>query len=215
MQILLCAATSFEIQQTIDFFDAQTIKNVDILITGVGVTAATYQITKAVNQKRPDFILQAGVAGSLDLNLGLATVALVKDEVIGDSGVLEGPSFYSLFDLNLAERNIHPWRNAKLGNSYHFMLDFNLPVVNGVTVNEISTNLERIRYYKENLNAQIETLEGAALHFVGLMEGVNFLQVRAISNYIGERDKTKWQLNEAIENLNSELQKIILKLCEQ
>jgi futalosine hydrolase len=215
MQILLCAATSFEIQPTIEFIKHQGLKNVDVLITGVGLTAATYKITKTANQKRPDFILQAGVAGSLDLNLALAKVILVKDEVIGDSGVMEGQSFHSLFDLNLAERNIHPWKNSRLSNSNRTLLDFNLPIVNGITVNEISTNPERIRYYKENLNAQIETLEGAALHFAGLMEDIPFLQVRSISNFIGERNKSKWQLTEAIVNLNAELQKIILKLVNE
>jgi len=215
MQILLCAATSFEIQPTIDFIKAWQIKNVDVLITGVGLTAATYHITKALSQKTPDFMLQAGVAGSLDLNLTLAKVVLVKDEIIGDSGVMEGQSFHSLFDLNLAERNVHPRKNGKLANSNSTLLDFNLPIVHGVTVNEISTNPERIRYYKENLNAQVETLEGAALHFAGLMEDIPFLQVRSISNFIGERNKSKWQLQEAIKNLNIELQKIITKLANQ
>lgn len=215
MQILLCAATSFEIQPTIDFIKTRRIQDIEVLITGVGLTAATYYITKAVNRARPEFILQAGVAGSLDLNLALTQVVLVKDEVIGDSGVMEGTSFYSLFDSNLAERNVHPWRNARLSNSNNIVLDFDLPIVNGVTVNEISTNHERIRYYKENLNAQVETLEGAALHYAGLMEGLPFLQVRSISNFIGERNKSKWQLAKAITNLNAELQNIILKLINK
>ena len=215
MQILLCAATPFEIKPTMDVINAQSYKNVEVLITGVGLTAATYHITKAVHQKKPDFILQAGVAGSLDINLPLANIVLIKDEIIGDSGVMEGSSFHSLFDLNLAERNMHPWKIAKLSNSNNVLLDFDLPIVNGVTVNEVSTNTERIRYYRENLNAQTETLEGAALHFVGLMEGLNFLQIRTVLNYIGERDKAKWQMQQAIENLNKELQKIILKLVDQ
>ena len=214
MQILLCAATPFEIQPTIDYIKQQ-LKNIDVLITGVGLTAATYAITKAVIKQKPDFVLQAGVAGCLDENIGLSKVVLVKDEVIGDSGVYQNDSFHSLFDLSLAEPNTIPWKNARLSNSYHLLQQFHLPIVNAVTVNEISTDLDRINYYKNNLDAQVESLEGAALHYVAMSEGIKFAQVRSVSNFIGERNKAKWQLDEAIANLNTELQKMILKLVNQ
>ncbi|MFZ1371603.1 MAG: futalosine hydrolase, partial [Ferruginibacter sp.] len=55
----------------------------------------------------------------------------------------------------------------------------------------------------------IETMEGAALHYVCLQENIPFLQIRSISNYVGERDKIKWKLKEAIENLNTDLIKLI------
>jgi futalosine hydrolase len=55
-------------------------------------------------------------------------------------------------------------------------------------------------------------MEGAALHYVALCEKIPFLQLRAVSNYVGERDKNKWALREAIANLNMELQRILIKL---
>ena len=81
-----------------------------------------------------------------------------------------------------------------------------------MTINEITTSKEKIAYYKNELNAQVETMEGAALHYVCLQENVSFLQIRSLSNFVGERDKNKWRLKEAIASLNSELQRIILKL---
>ncbi len=48
-------------------------------------------------------------------------------------------------------------------------------------------------------------MEGAALHYVCLQEQIPFVQIRSVSNYVGERDKTKWKMKEAIENLNTEL----------
>ena len=39
---------------------------------------------------------------------------------------------------------------------------------------------------------------GAALHYVCREMNIPFLQIRAASNYIGERDKEKWQMKEAI-----------------
>ena len=45
-------------------------------------------------------------------------------------------------------------------------------------------------------------MEGAAFHYVCLMKNIPFLQLRAVSNYIGERDKSKWKIAEAIEEVN-------------
>jgi futalosine hydrolase len=44
------------------------------------------------------------------------------------------------------------------------------------------------------------------------MENIPFLQLRSISNYIGERDKTKWSLSESITNLNMALQSVMNKV---
>lgn len=66
-------------------------------------------------------------------------------------------------------------------------------------------------HYKNTIGAVIESMEGAALHYVALMESVPFLQIRAVSNYIGERDKSKWLLQKAIGNLNQQLERLLKK----
>ena len=52
-------------------------------------------------------------------------------------------------------------------------------------------------------------MEGAALHYVCNSFNIPYLQIRSISNYIGERDKSKWEIKKAIENLNKEIIKLI------
>ena len=61
----------------------------------------------------------------------------------------------------------------------------------------------------EKFGADIESMEGAAFHYVCLQEKIKFLQLRSISNIAGERDKTKWTMKEAIVNLNIELKKLV------
>ena len=34
-------------------------------------------------------------------------------------------------------------------------------------------------------------MEGAALHYACIMEHIPFIQLRAVSNFVGERDKNK------------------------
>ena len=73
----------------------------------------------------------------------------------------------------------------------------------------------RIAYYKNQLNASVESMEGAALHYVALQEKIPFLQMRSLSNFVGERDKTKWVMDVAIANLNIELIENSYKIFEQ
>ena len=89
-----------------------------------------------------------------------------------------------------------------------------LSAVKAITVNKISDSALQRNQFVNNFNAAIETMEGAALHYVCLQEKIPFLQLRSISNYVGERDKTKWMMKEAIENLNNELQILINGLTD-
>ena len=111
-----------------------------------------------------------------------------------------------MFDLGLAKPNEHPFHKGWLENPYKDLLKkTKLKIVNGISVNNISADKKIIGLYQTKFNATVESMEGAALHYVCLMEKIPFVQIRSISNYIGERNKKKWKMNEAITNLNKEL----------
>lgn len=185
---------------------------VEILITGVGMMATTKALTEAIKTKRPRFILQAGVAGCIDEELPLTKIVLVEHEYIGDLGVEENGKFKTIFDLGLQDPDAFPWKNGRLSNPVEVLKKSGLKIVTGVTVNEISTRREKILYYRNELGAQVESMEGAALHYVALLENIPFLQIRSVSNFAGERDKKKWMLKEAISSLNVELERILSKI---
>jgi futalosine hydrolase len=44
------------------------------------------------------------------------------------------------------------------------------------------------------------------------MEKIPFLQIRSVSNYIGQRNKNKWNSKDAITNLNQEIINLTGKL---
>lgn len=211
MQILLCAATEMEIAPTLQVLSKRS-HPVQFLITGVGLLASTYALTRAVITRRPDMILQAGVAGSLNPELPLAQTVLVKSECVGDLGVQENGRFHSPFDMRLIDANAWPWQDGRLPNGNKLLSQMELAAAEGVTVNQITTSPQTILRYQNKLNVEVESMEGAALHYIGLAEKIPFLQIRSLSNFIGERDKSKWRLNEAIKNLNREVQLIIAKL---
>ena len=213
MQCLIISATSMEITPFLRL--QREIKNdwdLDILVTGAGLTATTYSLVRQVSIKRPNLMIQVGLAGSFLKTRPLTSVVAVKRETIADQGVIEDGELLSLFDLGLIKKSKFPYDRGWLNNPHQILLRASLPIVDAVSVNEISTSKQKIRLYREKYSAELESMEGAALHYTGLMEHIPFLQLRAVSNYVGERNKSKWEIVKAIENLNRELVRVLNEL---
>lgn len=217
MKIGIAAATSFEIQPAIDFLSKKNIQpfkhEFEILITGIGLMASTYQLTNFIKTKSPAYLVQAGIGGSFNINFQPGSTFIIRDEVMGDMGVEENNSFKDLFDMGLIQPGATPYTNDRLLNPY--IADWKqagLPIARGITLSEITTNKKRIELLREKYNCDIESMEGAALHYVCLQQSIPFVQIRSVSNFVGERDKSRWKLKESVINLNLELIRIIQQL---
>ena len=207
MQILLIAATAKEIEPF------RTVNpDFDILITGVGVPATTYHLQKRLLQVGYDLVIQAGIAGTFNKDIELGQTVLVKQDCFGDLGIEEKENFSSLFENGFADSNEFPFENGWLINTNEVLNQYSLLPVKAVTVNKVSDSILQKQQLIKQFNADIESMEGAALHYVCLQENIPFIQIRSISNYVGERDKTSWKMQEAIENLHIELQNLINEL---
>ncbi len=218
MNCLIVAATAREIAPFLDYYrNAEKTGHIDIsldvLISGIGMTATTYHLAKQFAIRKPDMVVQAGVAGCFDTSLPLGTVVAIKQDTIADESVVELKNLKTLFDLKLVPQNQHPYKNGWLINPGKEMLKrTKLKAVRGISVNQITTSKQMIGFYKEQFNPVTESMEGAALHYVCLSENVPFLQVRSISNYIGERNKRKWNMVDSIARLNKELIRLLESL---
>lgn len=207
MQILLLAATEQEISP---FTDAHT--GMDVLISGVGLPSAMYHLQKRMQQIDYDLIIQAGIAGSFNRRLVPGQTLWVKQDAFGDLGTEEKEIFSPVFDSGLADKNEFPFTNGWLLNESEVTKKIQLNAAKAVTVNKVTDSRLQEQQIIRHFDPDIESMEGAALHYVCLQENIPFLQLRTISNYVGERDKTKWKMKEAIMNLNTELIKLINEL---
>lgn len=203
--ILIVAATKMEIAPSLPVLKK---RDIPVAITGIGAAPSVYNILKAIVQYQPSMIIQAGIAGCFDRKYPLGEVLAVKEERFADLGVEEYKQWKSVFDMGFIAPGQKPFTNGCLRNPHKKIQDIaDIEAVCGVTVNEVTTNKNRIRLLKIQ-GAVVESMEGAALHYVALMEKIPFLQIRSISNYVGERDKSKWNFKDAIGNLNKELVRI-------
>lgn len=211
MKILVAAATPIEISPFLKQLrdDPLLFSNTDVLITGIGLTATTYTLSKQFQIYKPDLVIQAGVGGCFDKTKPLGTVVAVKQETIADQSVIEINQLKTLFDLKLVPHNQFPYRNGWLINKNELLKNIKLQKVKGISVNEITTSRKKMIFYEKHFSPVVESMEGAALHYTCLMENIPFIQIRAVSNYIAERNKKKWNMKESVDNLNKELVKTL------
>jgi futalosine hydrolase len=214
MHLLLVSATEFEIRTTATWLTQAAVSNntpkSELLVSGVGQLRTAYALQKKIQLSPPGLVIQAGIGGGHSTE-DIGTVYAISSEKTGDLGLMEKSGFSSLFDMGLDEPGHFPYQEGKLMNPYQHLLDWTgLPLIEGNTVNELKS--DDTPGFQRNGVPLVESMEGAALHYVCLMEGIPFLQIRSVSNVTGDRDKNRWKLKEAVESLNKSLVYLIQKL---
>ena len=71
---------------------------------------------------------------------------------------------------------------------------------NFITVSAATGTPERALELEKRFDALCENMEGAAIAHICTMYGIQLTEVRGISNIVGVRDKSTWNLKEASEN---------------
>lgn len=215
MRLLVAAATPFELNLFRSFLERefQLIHEnhycrgnleIRVCITGVGMMQAAFHLMEDIQAFNPHFCLQVGVAGAFNRDLPLGGLVIVQEELLGDLGAEDNGKYKDMFELDLLNANEKPFVNKKLINTFQdFPLKLKLPFVTSLSVNMVSGTSETIKFREEHYGCDIENMEGAAFHYVCLKKKLPFLQVRSISNYVEPRDKSRWKMKEAIENLNN------------
>ena len=209
MDILIVSATKFEIEPLLSQFTfgkerypylkTYSYKNhtIDVLITGIGMTATAFMLGKILLPKLYDAAINLGIAGSFDHSISLGeTVHIVSDQ-ISELGAEDDNQFLSLMDMNLSSNdseisNLSPLQNIIISN---------LKQVNGITVNTTHGNKISIDKIVKRLNPKTESMEGAAFLSACISEKISCAQIRTISNKVEKRNKDNWDIPLAINNL--------------
>ena len=208
MKLLITAATQIELP----IINSSKIE-VDTCVSGIGAAITMYHLQEVLLHKKYDWVIQTGIAGGFDLQKNeLGKVVLVSTDCFADLGISENKNFKTLFESNFLAANSFPFTDGILVNNHDLLKKFDLPLVKAITVNTVTDDKIIINQLRQKFSTDIETMEGAALHYICLQKKMPFLQIRAISNEVGERNKKNWKIKEALQNLNATLNKIISEL---
>ena len=192
MNVLIVAATKSEIT-------SDKISDLPILITGVGMVNTAINLTKELNINDYDLVINMGVAGCFSDEIKIGDVVEVVEDCFSEIGVEDGESFSEFSDFNIKTK-------------YRVEGKTRLKKVKGITVNTVHGNENSIHNIVESLHPDIESMEGATVFKVCEEMKIPCTQIRSISNKVEKRNKENWNLDLAISNLNTEVEKIINNL---
>ena len=223
MKILIVSATWLEVKMLADeleFIDESThlLKKyrlngtqIDILITGIGTTFTAFHLTNALRDKKYNFVINVGIAGSLTGELNIGDVVSVVSDEFADLGIEKENEFLTLFETGFMDENEFPFEHGilKATESNGF---FELKKVRGITTNISHGRTSSIADIKSKFTAQIESMEGAVVLYVCNWFGVPCFQIRSISNFVEPRDSAKWNIPLALEKLNDAVLDVLKKL---
>lgn len=206
MSVLIISATRKEVEPFL-----QLHKEVSVLITGVGAFAANYHLLSHLQNNHYDWVIQCGIAGCTNPE-DLGKPFLINRERFADMGVWENGDWKSIYDLGLAAPDEKPFVDGWLPNENLSGLNHAFAVRDAITSNIITDHSNWNNMLQMKFGAQIESMEGAVLHYVCGMKNIPFVQIRGVSNLVGERNKSHWKIEEAIRSSNQLLSEIFEKL---
>ena len=188
--------------------EAEGLDLPDAVELGVGKIEASLALTRRLCAGLPAVVINFGVAGVFpECGLDVGDVCLVTEETLADEGVVTLDGFQDLVELKLAARTV--WTadadwverlSDALGGPR---------CVRGTTVSTISGTDDVAEAYAERSSAVVESMEGAAVARVCEAFGVPWVQVRSISNRVGERSRGGWDIRLAKASLHDAVHRIL------
>ncbi|MCF8045815.1 MAG: futalosine hydrolase [Desulfarculaceae bacterium] len=193
-------------------------------ITGIGSVNTASRLTRFIERIDPGLIIQTGIAGTFrESGLDIGDVAVADREVYIHTGVENPASPYPLDplpfplvqdqketcrgvfhpDLNFSETAQKSAENALAGAG--------VKVKKGlfITVSTITASRETERLLYKLFTPLAESMEGAAAAQTANLYGIPFVEIRAVSNFVGIRDKSRWNIPRACRNACSACAEVI------
>lgn len=181
-----------------------------LLPAGMGKVNAAQAATALLESRRVRGILNFGVAGAYPgSGLEVGDVALASACIYGDEGV-EAPTGWMSTEgigIPLLERrgvrtfNEFALDGARVQRARESLEAEGIRAAVGpfVTLSACSGTAARGEELTQRFGALCEGMEGAALAHVAALYDVPFVELRAVSNHVEDRDLSRWRLRDAAE----------------
>ncbi len=202
---LVVCATEFEMQALRESLSPDQAEWI-ALVTGVGMveTALNMGIFLERYGKKDSIrgVLNFGVGGAYLLEPGdkavLMDVCLAEAELFGDFGICYPDRMEPLAE-HLVQRAVYELDSELLDRAESLLNKEKIIVKRGLflTVCGVSGTKKRGDILCSHYKGICENMEGAAVARVCEAFGLPFLEMRTISNYVEDRDLSRWKLPEA------------------
>lgn len=177
-------------------------------LSGIGKVNASHAVTLMIERFNLDIIYVIGVGGaypSSGLNIG--DIAIASKEIYGDEGLSLTKSFLTMDELNLPLLRID---NSFYFNEFPMFIPDYLDELENkgifITVSSCTGSLNKALEIENKFHAICENMEGAAIAHICAIHKIPVIEIRGISNIIGDRRAeplNKKDLIEASENVQN------------
>ena len=186
MILVVCA-----VGRELDWMNSRA--GVELLTTGVGPVDAAAKVARALALKKYEVVVNAGIAGAMPGVAQVGDAVVVGEELLPLE--LETGETISLPPGSILFNRVSA--DAALSEA---ITALGFPLVRGITVSQVTaTDTTAIKLHTRG--AEIESMEGFAVLRAAQLAGVSAIEVRGISNIVGDRKNSQWDFDAGLSGL--------------
>ena len=174
-------------------FNTATYKSIPIIITGAGKSNASMISALFFKEFKPKYPLLTGICGAYrNTDVNISDIVSIDYDYFVDEANYNGSILTTIHEkgFKIAENN-----------RAEFTVFENFKKVSSNTVSLIPQFDSLSNLYMEKTNAFVENMEGAAFGLAANKFNIKPYQIRAVSNYCGNIENQKWDINTACKSL--------------
>ncbi len=180
-------------------------KQFDVVVAGVGSVAAAISTGSALHKGKYSLVISAGIAGGFMDRAKVGSLVVADEIIAADLGAETPEGFLSLdklgfgfsriqLDQRLVKQVADALHTAGLTVTTGPILTVSTVTGTATTAKELATRVPR---------ATAEAMEGFGVASAAQSHRLPFLEIRAISNPVGPRNRDAWQIDQALESLEA------------
>ncbi|WP_105975142.1 futalosine hydrolase [Streptomyces geranii] len=208
VRVLIATAVSVERDAVAQAFEGSA--GIEVLAVGVGPAAsaaatATALTTAALGGTPYDLVVSAGIAGGFQPEAPVGSLVVADEITVADLGAETPEGFAPVTALGFGTvthtppkslvRDVTTATGARTGTI--------------LTVSTVTGSTERAADLRtRHPRALAEAMEGFGVAEAAAAHGVPVLEIRAVSNPVGPRDRAAWRIGEALQALTAAFGKL-------
>lgn len=161
---------------------------VEVVAVGVGPVESALGTARALAARPYDAVINAGIAGGFRDRCTVGDAVVCAREDYAELGLEDGTAFPLPGGLELTR---HAEADPALLQPF---LDGLIPVIvgRGITSAIVTSTTARAFVLAHRFRADVESMEGFAVLRAAQLAGVPAIEVRGVSNLVGERESNGW-----------------------
>ncbi|MCQ6560078.1 futalosine hydrolase [Paenibacillus mendelii] len=177
----------------------------DVIIGGVGTAAAAASTATALVTGKYELVVCAGIGGGFADRAEIGSLVVASEIIAADLGAETAEGFLSLDELGFGSARSEVEHNAGI-RLIHALQKAGQPVTSGpvLTVTTVTGTAATAAVLMERVpGASAEAMEGYGVAAACRLQGIPVMEIRAISNAVGPRNRDAWRIGDALQALEA------------